>query len=241
VSGRRPGARLGYGGLAAYVVLVGTLFTPLYEAFTTGRDDSWAILIVLLGAHVGLGAAVARPWVLVLPVALAVAGFVASGAEGLAALGLLVGIPLGIMATGLGWVAAAVLRHRAAAVAIGAFACALVPVAWATVETVRHETAPHLPAALQAQLPTSGSPDILCVPEAPRAERARTRRQLEVLIRELRRHRHWLVTVEYTLADEPGVERKDLTVRELAEEQLQLLDGTNCAQELRRRIRNALD
>lgn len=79
--------------LAAYVVLVGSVFTPLYEPFTIGRDDSWAILVLLGCAHLALGFGVARTWVLVLPVVVAVLGFVVNGSEGLAWPILVFGLP----------------------------------------------------------------------------------------------------------------------------------------------------
>jgi hypothetical protein len=64
-----------------------------------------------------------------------------------------------------------------------------------------------------------------------------------VLIREVQRRPGSLVTNTYIPADQPGVEHKDITVRELAEEQLRSLedDGEHCAPRLERRLASALD
>ena len=66
--------------LAAYAVVVAPAFTLLYEPLIQGRDDSWAILVALVGAHIGLGAGVARGRALPPPVVLPAGGFVALGA-----------------------------------------------------------------------------------------------------------------------------------------------------------------
>ena len=228
--------------LAVYALLVASLFTPLYDPFTAGRDDSWAIAVAAVAAHIGLGAGVARPWALLLPLLLGLAGFLADGAEGLSLLILFIGIPAGLLATGIGWAGAALLRRHAVAVAAAAFVLALVPVGWATVETVRRATAPHLPDALQAQLPTEESLGNLCPgAETPRKVVRRLERQTEVLIRELDRRPDWLVSYVFYYSDDPP-ERRDITVRELAEEQLRDLEaGGRCAPRLQRRFRDALD
>ena len=242
VAGERSGvSRRSVVALIAYAALVGSVFTPLYTPFTTGRDDSWGIVVVLVAAHIGVGAGVARIWALLLPVVFSVAVFLAAGAEGLAFVTLLLGIPGGIVATGIGWIGAVVLRRGAAALAMTAFVCGLVVAIWAAVETTERATAQHVPAALQAQLPTELSLGNLCPgAETPRHLTARLRRQTDVLIRELHRHPDWLVSYVYYYSDDPE-ERTDITIRELAEEQLKDLEsGGNCAPELQRRIRDAL-
>jgi hypothetical protein len=75
-----------------------------------------------------------------------------------------------------------------------AFALALVPVTWATVETAQRAAARHVSDELQAQLPTEESLGNLCPgAETPPKVTRRLERQSEVLIRELERHPGWLV------------------------------------------------
>lgn len=228
--------------LAVYAGLVGSLFTPLYEPLTTGRDDSWAIIVVVVAAHIGVGAGVARPWVLLLPVLFAVVAFFADGAEGLSFLILMFGIPGGLVAAGVGWAGTVVLRRHALALAPLAFGCAFLPVIWASVETARRISASHVPDAVQAHLPTDESLGNLCPgAETPRGIMRRLRRQAEVLVRELDRDPNRLVSYVYYYSDDPP-ERKDITVRELAEEQLRDLEtGGDCLPNVQRRIRDALD
>ena len=228
--------------LVVYAGLVGSLFTPLYEPLTTGRDDSWAMAVVVVGAHIGVGAAVDRPWVLLLPVLFAVAAFFADGAEALSLLILVFGIPGGLLATALGRAGAAALRRHAVALAVTVFGCTLIPVIWATIETAQRATAPHVSGAVQARLPTDESLGNLCPgAETPRKITRRLQRQVEVLIRELDRHPNWLVAYVYYYSDDPP-ERRNITVLELAEEQLRDLEtGGDCVPELQRRIRAALD
>jgi hypothetical protein len=75
------------------------------------------------------------------------------------------------------------------------------------------------------------------------------RRQAEVLLRELERRPDWVVRYVYVYED--GTRNpEDITVRRLAEEQLELLDGgdeeelyltgRHCEPELRERIRTGL-
>src|ERR671914_410218 len=79
--------------VAIYAALVLSLATPLYEPFGSGRDDSWALVVLLAVAHLGLGAAIGRAWVLALPVALSIVAFATGGGEDLAWLALLLGAP----------------------------------------------------------------------------------------------------------------------------------------------------
>src|SRR3954467_9116182 len=74
---RRPVLAVGI-----YAALVLSLATPLYVPLGSGRDDSWALLILVAAAHLGLGAAIRRAWVLALPVALTIVAFLGAGADG---------------------------------------------------------------------------------------------------------------------------------------------------------------
>jgi hypothetical protein len=225
--------------LAVYLILVASLVTPLYEPLGSGRDESWALLVLLASAHAALGAAISRTWVLALPVALAIAGFLAGGADGLAWLTLIIGAPALVAFTAAGWALGHVLK-REDAVALGLFAVALLPAAWAVGETRRR--GPHVPDSVQAQLPTKISLGNLCPDtDTPPAVERDVRRRAEALIRELRRRPDQLVTYTYYYSDDPQ-ERRDITIRELAEEQLADIEsgGPDCDPELERRIRAAM-
>lgn len=50
--------------IAAYAVLLGSLATPLYDPLSAGRDDSWALALLLGATHLGAGLLVRRAWVL---------------------------------------------------------------------------------------------------------------------------------------------------------------------------------
>lgn len=115
-------------------------------------------------------------------------------------------------------------------IAAAAFALALMPVSWGALEMTKRATAPHVSARVQANLPTKESLGNLCPgTETPRNEIKRLRRQGNNLIRELRRQPNALVSYVYYWSDEPP-ETKDITVRELAEEQLSSLTSAdqNC-------------
>ena len=88
--------------LIGYVTLIGSLATPLYEPLSAGRDDSWAVLVLVVGAHLGLGAVVRRAWMLLLPILITTAAFVLEGAGGLAWLIVMFGMPVLLGVTALG-------------------------------------------------------------------------------------------------------------------------------------------
>jgi hypothetical protein len=229
--------------VVAYGVLVGSVFTPLYDPFTQGRDQSWLILVVLASAHIGVGIGVARLWVFLLPVGLGVVGFLAAGADGSAWLILFLATPAGVVATALGLAAGHMVKGRGTLLAASAFAIGMVPFAWAAAETVDRSSSPHVSSSVQAELPTEWSLGNLCPgAETPPRITRRIEHQAEVLLRELRLQPDWLVSYTYYYEDAPD-ERKDITVRELAEEQLSDLKsgGSSCAPQLQRRLREALD
>lgn len=230
-------------GLVAYLLLVGSVLTPLYDPLTTGIDDTWAIGLVLVCAHLGIGVLLPHPWTLALPVGFCTLAFLVAGAGGEAWLILFFGMPLAFFVTvlgcGLGWV----LRRRAWPLGAAVFAVAVWPVAWATAETVQRAEASHVPAAVQRALPaTGGTLNEICLPEAPAAERRLARRRFEALLVALRRRPDQLVTYTYQSEDAPDA-HKDITVRELGEQELySLAHGGNgpCLAGLRRRLHAAL-
>jgi hypothetical protein len=98
-------------------------------------------------------------------------------------------------------------------------------------------------ASVEARLPIELSSGNLCPDaETPVDVERDVRARAEALIIELGRRPNELVTYTYYDAHGPDDEEREITIRELAEEQLADLDsGGDCAPELRRRIRAAMD
>jgi hypothetical protein len=227
--------------LGLYAALVVSLATPLYEPLGSGRDDSWLLLVLLAAAHLGLGRAIRRAWVLASPVALSIVAFLAAGDDELAWLALLLGTPALVALTAVGWALGRGSGQHNGAIAAGLFIVALVPAAWAALDTTRR--GPSLPPSVQSRLPTQISLGNLCPGASTPADLERdVRRRAEVLIREVRRRPTHLVTYTYYSAHGGDDERRQITIRELAEEQLKDIDadGRNCAPDLARRIRGAM-
>lgn len=213
--------------LAVYVALMASLATPLYEPLSDGRDDSWALVVLFAGAHLAVGISVRRAWVLLLPIGLAVVGFLFSGAGGLAWLILMFGAPVLIAATALGWLLGRRLTQHTTPIALVAFIVAAVPGMWAAVETAKRGA--HVSGSAQRALPTLApflvhdlcfKGDSRLTARTPTRPPRRARRQFAALERSLRADPNMLVTVRFALADAPGLETREMTVRELAETHL---------------------
>jgi hypothetical protein len=71
--------------------------------------------------------------------------------------------------------------------------------------------------------------------------RRRRQAELEALLKAYRRNPDAEVRVEFTPADEPGVDHETLTVRELVEQNLEILRELRCSPEAQRRLQQALD
>ena len=109
----------------------------------------------------------------------------------------------------------------------------------------RAQRGPHVPASVQAQLPTDLSLGNLC----PGAESSQSvlrdvRARGDRLVAELRARPNHLVTYTYYWAH-GGKEQKEITIRQLAEEQLADLEsgsvsGPRCAPDLQRQLRAEL-
>ena len=104
----------------------------------------------------------------------------------------------------------------------------------------------HVPAHIQRQLPLlpGGFGELCPKLSATPAERRRTIREADVLLRELKRRPDEVVTIEDSSFDE-GHEPYDITVRELAERRLEGLRLNSewlgdCAPRLRQRLTAAL-
>lgn len=106
-------------------------------------------------------------------------------------------------------------------VAIAAFVIAALPGSWAAVETAKR--GPHVAAGVQARLPTELSLGNLCPhTETPGALRRELRSGAQLMVKLLRRRPNDLVT--YTYYYEAGDdERRHMTIKELAEEQHEVL------------------
>lgn len=240
--------------LAAYVALMASLGTPLYEPLSDGRDDSWALVVLFVGAHLAVGIVVRRAWVLLLPIGLAVVGFLLSGAGGLAWLILMFGAPVLIAATALGWLLGRRLTQFAMPIAMAAFIVAAVPGVWAAVETAKRGA--HVSVSAQRALPTMASFLVhdLCFKGDSRFDRKyadeagrRARRQFAALERSLRADPNMLVSVRFATADAPGFETREMTVRELAETHVGGADASGlpseaaCYRSGRARLERVLD
>jgi hypothetical protein len=227
----------------AYALLVGSIFTPLYQPLESGDDDSWAVLVVLAGAHLGAGAGLRRAAALLLPVPAGALGVVTSESPLETAFAVVAPVA-GMALIAVGWAIGTATRRGAAAAAI-AFLIAFLPVAWAAAEQIDRADAPHAPPALERQLPIELTLANLCPgSETPPDVVRKLERQADVLLREVRAHPDWLVTYtyHYTDTDDPE-DTREITMRELAEEQLRDLEdyGSDCRPDLRERLRAALD
>jgi hypothetical protein len=121
--------------------------------------------------------------------------------------------------------------------------------ACATSETRSDDDARYVPEAIQAQLPLDISLGNLCThAETPLRLARDLRQKAEVMLRELHDHPDSLVTYTFYTEEDPP-ERKPITVRELAQlqlndlksgEQAERLLGGSCAPELQRRVEEAL-
>jgi hypothetical protein len=209
--------------IAVYSVLMTTLATPIYDPFETGDDDSWVVVVLVIGVHVGIGLAIARWWALLAPVcAMGIGFFLADEAVG-AVLLLMFALPVLLVVTAAACFGGRKLHASAWPVALGCFAVAALPAAAGAVEAIERDAAPHVPRQVQAELPTGGST-------------CEARRRIDALVGQLRRDPHALVTYTWTLAH-GGEEKRDITVREVAEE---MLSSGTCDPETRRRLESAL-
>lgn len=224
--------------LTAYAAMMLSLLTPLYEPLSSGSDGTWS-LPLLGGAAVALGLGVARAWTLALAVVVCLAFFVAEGASGLAVLILVEGIPFLLVMTGAGLLLARFSAARwQVPVLIGLFALALVPAGWATGQRVQAARADRVPRDVEARLPTEGLLNGLCDPSLGRAHLDGVRRQARALSKALESRPDELVSYLVPYADQEP-EREDITVRELAEEQLRATDG--CRDPDIRRLKRQID
>jgi hypothetical protein len=231
---------------AVYAVLVGAAISPLFDPFFSGRDDSWTVAVTIGCAQFGLAIFLRSWWSFAVPVGLCAAIFVVGGARASDVYGLIVWLPALLVINAIGLVVARAVEQRSGTVAVALFVLAAGPVAGATVETISRSDASHLPVAVQKQLPSGGNLNGLCGPveETARDNRRDLQYRARVLLREVRRHPDSIVTVTDVDADDASEHRRDLTVRELTEEELNSLDEgagyPNCQPDLRRSLRAAL-
>jgi hypothetical protein len=223
--------------LALYVALMASAATSLYDPLENGDDDSSALVLLYVAAHVGLGVGVARAWVLAVPVIPGLIGFAITVADDPfgAWSGLILGVPVAVIATAIGWFIGKRLGAQLVPVMAAMFVVATVPAAWAGYEQIKRSSAAHLPRAVQRELPIDESLASDC--EGDRGVDASGR----ALLRELDRNPDALVTYTYYYSDGPDPETRDITVRELAEEALSdLRSNPGCRSELRHRLEDAL-
>jgi len=239
---------------AIYVVLLATVPSGLFRTFELGVDEeAWwvAVGVLLIAASIAVGAAVARAWVLLVPTGACVALVAFSRGDGLletAQLVLMLGLPVLLLATVIGWGLGRV-RRLALPVAAAGFAVALVPAALAAVSTIERAVAPVLSPTEQARLPARWSLVELCGGAERRDDvRRLLRRQAVQLVRDVRARPDHLVDVTNYSAETEFAERARLYVRERAEEELEGLSEDEdeggrpyCAPSIQRDLRSALD
>lgn len=239
---------------AIYVVLLATVPSGLFRTFELGVDEeAWwvAVGVLLIAASIAVGAAVARAWVLLVPTGACVALVAFSPGDGLletAQLVLMLGLPVLLLATVIGWGLGRV-RRLALPVAAAGFAVALVPAALAAVSTIERAVAPVLSPTEQARLPARWSLVELCGGAERRDDvRRLLRRQAVQLVRDVRARPDHLVDVTNYSAETESAERARLYVRERAEEELEGLSEDEdeggrpyCAPSIQRDLRSALD
>lgn len=198
------------------------------------RDPGPYLAAAALAATVGAGM-VLRGWAVVLAVAGCVAAFVASGAEALSWLWLVLILPILVAATVVGWIAGRVLPRRARLAPVAIVAVMLLV---AGIGTAHRASLDHVPSRVAATLPQgTTSLGLLCFGDLPAADRRATEREIHALAREVRRRPDALVRVTYKLADSPGDDHQDLTVHELADENLKHI---RCDSQPARELRAAL-
>jgi hypothetical protein len=229
--------------VVVYALLVATVFTPLYDPLLSGDDESGWTLVVLAGAHIGAGAALRRCAAFLLPLPVGAAGVVLSESP-LETAAAVVGPVLGAALIAVGW-GLAIATRRGGAAAIASFLVALGPAVWAAIEQIDRSGSRHAPPELEAQLPIELTLGNLCPgAETPAPTVRMLERQAEVLLREVRAHPDWLVTYTYYYSDtEDPEDKREITIEELAQEQLQDLEDFapgDCRPDLRRRLREAL-
>jgi hypothetical protein len=197
-------------------------------------DDAGTYIVIAMIAGVIAAGSLMRAWALLAVVVLCVVGFVASGAEALAWLWLMLCLPaLAVAALG-GWALRALPIRRSWLLPAGAAAVALLI---AAVLTGRRAALDPVPAKVAAELPRdTGALGALCFDELPAEERRSARRQVRALVRELPRRPDGLTTVRYTLAETDGYRDAQKTLRELAEELLE----SSCASPETDALRRAL-
>jgi len=238
---RRLGVRAGI-TLVLYLFVVGVGVTGVYDPLEQGGNDLWVVAIGLVGAQLALGIGIGRRWALAVAILIAVLAALDRG-EPYVLFGLITLVPAAAALTALGLLLA---RSRyATALTVAAFLAAVPGLAWGLAETIERSDAPRVSAALEKRLPSDLHLANLCPGSAtPKRLRARLEAQAETLIREVQRRPDWLVPYTYYYSEgEPSEERKEITIRELAEEELGFYEaaGPRCTGGYQARLRAALD
>jgi hypothetical protein len=235
-----------------YAGVIGSLFTGVYDPFTLiGLDRSRLILVIFIAAHLALGASWRTMWCYALPPLFAAGGFVAAAAvhNPWIAVAVFIGTPTAVLLVAIGQALAAGARRigvgRLAPVLIpvALFLVATAPLAEAARETYNLGTAPRLSRRVAQQLPlTVPALNSVCDRTLPASIRAELTLAGQTLIRETRRQGSSIVQASYLGADEdPGTHYELMTVRQLAEAQLEGLRAfPHCAPGLQSALRAAI-
>lgn len=234
----------------AYVVLVGSFFTSVYHPFEVGRDRSGLVFVVFLGAHLALGIGWRTAWCIVFPLLPGIAGVIVARQvdEPIGVFIAIAAIPVAIAIVAGGrlmrWVLGRV-RADANVVAAALLVIAALPLADAMAESHRLATGPRLPAALAAHLPVDDDLAGACGHYLARRERARLTVEGRALARAVRDRPDAVLTRTISYEDDAQAHDERLTIRQLAEEQLDGLRNAEdelggCPAELERSLASAL-
>lgn len=225
--------RLAAAGVALFVLVTSALFAGFYDPLEHG-DGRWTFWLLLCAPPLGLGLAAPYWRTLGLPLLFGVIVVTTSGDELASYLVLLFGIPIELTLTLVGCLVGRRLRERRLVPAVLVLAVALVPAGVATAQ--RLSRGPHVPPAVQQALPVELGVGNVCPGASNRSMRTRALAAVDALVAQLRRDPDALVTKTYYYED--GPQTTDITVRELAQDGLEELNG--CAPSVETRIRQAL-
>jgi hypothetical protein len=224
-----------------FVVLTATLLTNIYDGLDRGEDQTWLLVVLAVGATLGLGALSRRAWSLAGPVVLCCA-FIANAASDLAWLIVLFAGPVLLVAALVGWLIGRFGGRAGIGVGVAAFGAACVVPVIGIVDTVQRESRPRLPERAAARLPLDVSLGNLCDSAGSDPGFYRdVERRAEALIDELHRRPDHIVTVTVYYAHGGGEDEENLTVRELAEEELHDLEIGGCRKKLRQQLRDGIE
>jgi hypothetical protein len=232
-----------------YLGLVASLFTDVHHPFSAGDDHSGWVLLVFGGAQLALGAAWRTPWTFALPLPLGIIAIIlaANGDDVIGVIFAIIAIPVAYVLVAIGRAIGWVARRRSERAAVIAplilFIAACAPLAVAAREPHHVTTGPRLSAAEASRLPLAEfTLNQLCNPALERHLHDELTAQAHALISTTRRRGDHVITAIYYNEGDPDEQHEDMTVRKLAENQLDAMHGygRDCQPTLRRALADAI-